>query len=534
MQIFRGGVVVTLLALVGLLAPAAAQAQPEVDGVRIVAEVNLGDDGLLRVTETVTVPEGEEFRQVLPLRVQVSPDVQRKFQVTDVESAGAGEAGVADDRFTITARPGESTFKYTVHNTVSNATGAQVFHWTGVLNTDVASIEATVSSPDFRMGVTKCTIGPPGQPQDCADIRVEPDGFAHLSKVGLRKGDVIDVTLQLPPGTVAANADIDDANAPGPFSITGPVLAAFLALLIGLAGAAGYVVWARRKETPGGHDVLDPLVREGDRMLFTSPDGVLPGTAGLLIDGYVDPRDLAATVVDLTVRRYFWVSAISDSDWRISRLHAADDQLTSHERAVYSALLPGDTNSVLLSELRGRVDAAAVRKALVADAVEQGVFVDRTARGPEFWLGVGLVAVGVIAAFALAFGPGHALVGVAIALGGAAALLLPRYLPSRTTAGRELTERVRAMQRGLDAITREQIPAPDQELVFSRALPFAVASRRTDHWIRAFRDLHPGSDGQPGLYWFGGFDRDRDLYQFASHFPYFITALEGLFTPGKY
>lgn len=534
MQIFRGAAVVALLALVGLLAPA-AQAQPESGGMRIVAEVNLGDDGLLRVTETVTVPEGgEDFRQVLPLRVQVSEDVVRNFQVTEVESSGAGEAGVADDRFTITARPGESTFKYTVHNTVSNATGAQVFHWTGVLNTEVASIEATVSSPDFRMGVTKCTIGPPGKPEDCADIRVEPDGFAHLAKTDLHKGDVIDVTLQLPPGTVQANADIEDANAPGPFSITGPVLAAFLALLIGLAGAAGYVLWARRQETPRGHEAIDPLVREGDRVLFTSPDGVLPGTAGLLIDGHVDPRDLAATVVDLTVRRYIWVSAISESDWRISRLHAADDQLTPHERAVYSALLPGDSESVLLSELRGRVDAAAVRKALIADAVGQGVFIDRTARGPEFWLGVGLVAVGAIATIALALGPGHALVGVAIAIAGGAALLLPRYLPARTTAGRELTERARGMQRALDAITREQIPAPDQELVFSRALPFAVASRRQDHWVRAFRDLNPGSDGQPGLYWFGGFDRDRNLHQFASHFPYFITSIEGLFTPGKY
>ncbi|NNH73257.1 DUF2207 domain-containing protein [Nocardia uniformis] len=533
MQIFRGGAVLALLALVGLLAPAAL-AQTESEGVRIVADVSLGSDGLLRVTETVVVPEGGEFRQVLPLRVQISAGVERNFQVTDVESTGAGETTIGDDRFTIEARPGESTFKYTVHNTVSETTGAQVFHWTGVLNTDVASIEATVSSPDFRMGITECSIGPPGKPEDCADIRVEPDGFAHLEKTDLRKGDVIDVTLQVPPGTVAANADIEDANATGPFSITGPVLAAFLALLIGLAAAAGYVMWARRQETPRGTEVIDPLVRERDRTLFTSPDGVLPGTAGLLIDGHVDPRDLAATVVDLTVRRYIWVSAIDDSDWRISRLHPVDDQLTRHEHAVYSALLPGDTDSVLISELRGRVDAAAVRKALVADAVEQGVFVDRTRRGPEFWLGAALIVVGAIATVGLALGPGHALVGVAIALGGVAALLLPRYLPSRTTAGRELTERARAMQRGLDAIAREQIPPADQELVFSRALPFAVASRRTDHWIRAFRDLNPGSDGQPGLYWFGGFDRDRNLYQFASHFPYFITAVEGLFTPGKH
>lgn len=251
MQIFRGGVLVALLlALAGVAAPAAQSQQP--DGVKITADVDLGDDGLLRVVETVEVPQGSEFRQVLPLRVQVTEAVQRTFQVSDIEATGDGEATVADDRFTIAARSGQVTFKYTVHNTVADSGGAQTFRWSGVLNTDVASISVTMTSPDFRMGVTKCTIGPPGKAEDCADIRVEPDGVAHLEKTDLRKGDLIDVTLQVPPGTVKANADIQDDDAPGPFSLTGPVFAAFGVLLAALAAAGGYVVWARRRRSRRG------------------------------------------------------------------------------------------------------------------------------------------------------------------------------------------------------------------------------------------------------------------------------------------
>ncbi|MEC3955664.1 DUF2207 domain-containing protein [Nocardia sp. CDC153] len=527
MQIFRGAALVALLlALAGVAAPAAwAQA----DGVDITAEVNLGDDGLLRITETVKVPEGGEFRQVLPLRVQTGAAVQRNFQVTDVSATGDGEAGVANDQFTITARPGSTTVKYTIHNTVSDATGAQVFQWTGVLNTDVASINATISSPSFRMGVTKCTVGPPGNPQDCADIRVEPDGFAHLSKTDLHKGDILDVTLQLPPNTVKANADVRDDNAPGAFSLTGPVFAAFGVLLAALAAAAGYVVWSRRS-APTGTETLDPLVRQGDRVQFTSPDGMLPSTAGLLLDGHADVPDMAATVVDLAVRNYLWVSAVGDSDWRFARVNPPDEHLTAYERAVYAALIPEGVDSVLLSQRRGQIDAKAVRTALIDDAVAAGVFVDRSRRGVEFWLGAGLIVVGVIATVALAFGPQrHALVGAAIALGGVAALLLPRYLPARTALGRELTGQVDAILRGLDALAPQQIPAPDQELVFSRALPFLVAARRGDQWVRTFRDLDPTADGSPGLYWFGGFEGDRRLHRFGAHFPYFITAVEGLF-----
>ncbi|MBL1073494.1 DUF2207 domain-containing protein [Nocardia sp. 2] len=527
MQIFRGGVLVALLlALAGVAAPFA---HAQSIGVRITADVNLGDDGLLRVVEQVEVPAGQDFRQVLPLRVAIGDGVERNFKVTDVKSTGDATATVGADRFTIEARPGVSTVEYTVHNTVSDTTGAQVFQWSGVLNTDVASISATVIGPDFRMGITKCTIGPPGDPEDCADIRVEPDGVAHLEKTDLRRGDLIEVTLQLPPGTVAANADIKDDNAPGPFSPTGVVFAAFGVLLAALAAAAGYVLWARRS-APATGEVLDPVVREGDRAWFASPDGVLPGTAGLLLDGHVDARDMAATVVDLAVRSYIWVAAVSDSDWRITRVNPADEQLTSYERAVYAALLPDGTDEALLSERRGRVPANVVRKTLISDAVERGEFVDRTRRGFEFWTGVALIVAGIGATVALALGPQrHALVGLALVLGGVAALLLPRYLPSRTALGRELTGRLQAMQRGLESTVPQDIPAADQEMVFSRALPFMVAVRRADQWVRTFRDLNPAADGEPGVYWFGGFEGDRNLHRFASHFPYFITAVEGLF-----
>ncbi|WP_067574311.1 DUF2207 family protein [Nocardia acidivorans] len=527
MQIFRGGVLVALLlALAGVAAPAARSQQPE--GVTITADVDLGDDGLLRVVETVDVPQGSDFRQVLPLRVQVTEAVQRTFQVSDIEAIGDGEATVADDRFTIAARSGQVTFKYTVHNTVADSGGAQTFRWSGVLNTDVASISVTMTSPDFRMGVTRCTIGPPGKTEDCADIRVEPDGVAHLDKTDLRKGDLIDVTLQVPPGTVKANADIQDDDAPGPFSLTGPVFAAFGVLLAALAAAGGYVVWARRRQ-PAAAQVLDPLERNGNRVRFTSPDGILPGTAGLLVDGYVDAPDMAATVVDLAVRSYLWVAVIGESDWRISRMNPIDDRLTASERAVYEAFLPEGTDAVLLSSLRDKVDVRAVRRTLINEATAQGSFIDRTRKGFEFWLGATLVVAGAITTLALALGPGHALIGVALMLGGVAALLLPRYLPSRTALGRELAERVQAMLRSLDSVVPQQLPPPDQEMIFSRALPFMVAGRRTDQWVRTFRNLNPTDDGEPGLYWFGGFEGDRDLYRFAAHFPYFITELEKLF-----
>ncbi|MEU6186884.1 DUF2207 domain-containing protein [Nocardia sp. NPDC047038] len=535
MLTFRGAALGALLLAIAAMFAAApvAQAQPAPDGVTITADLKLNREGVLEVVEQISVPTDGSFRMSLPLRLKVSDDAERVFRVTDVNTEGPGTATVANDQFTIEARPGKSTFQYSVQNTVSDAPGTQVFHWLGVLGADIASISASLISPSFEMGIVDCKLGPPGNTRPCADVKIESDGVLFLEQTDLHKGDAIDLTLQLPPGTVPSNADLRGGGDAGPFAITAPVLVAFGVLLLALAILVVFVLRARRQDATvgGGTDTIDPLLREGDRVQFTSPEGALPGEAGLLLDGYVDPVDIAATVVDLAVRRYIRITPLSDSDWRIIRVNTPDDQLRDYEKAVYQALLPAGADAVTLGELRapGRMTSGPVRAALIADAVARGNFLDRRRPGIAVWLGGALVVAGIAVTVALALTSGHALVGVAIALGGVATLLSPKYLPVRTTRGLELARQIRALQRGLETTRREHIPPIDQETVFSRALPFTVLGARADNWIRAFRDLDPSADAQPGLYWFGGFERDRNLQRFASHFPFFITALEGLF-----
>ncbi|MGX1772090.1 DUF2207 family protein [Nocardia brasiliensis] len=539
MLTFRGAAVgALLLASAGLFATApAAHPEPAPSGVTITADLKLNRDGVLEVVEQVEVPPDGTFQMSLPLRLQVRDDVERRFKVTDVDTKGAGTATVANDQFTIEAKPGTSTFTYSVHNLVSDAPGSQVFNWIGVVRSDIAAISATLISPSFEMGIVDCKLGPPGNTRACADVKTEVDGVLYLEQTDLHKGDAIDLTLQLPPNTVPSNADVRDDSAAGPFAFTTPVLVAFGVLVLALIGLAAFALRARRQNAAAGtgSQTLDPLLREGERVQFVSPDGVLPGEAGLLLDEHVDPVDIAATVVDLAVRRYIRVLPLSDTDWRITRVNTPDDQLRGYEKAVYLALLPDGTDAVTMTELRapGRVQSGPVRTALLDDAVARGTFADRRRPGPAGWLGGALIVAGIAVTIGLALTAGHALVGVAIALAGIATVLLPKYLPVRTSHGLALSGQIRALQRGLEATRREQVPPIDQETVFSRALPFMVIGSRADNWIRAFRDLNPSADAQPGLYWFGGFERDRNLQRFAGHFPFFITALEGLFAPER-
>lgn len=533
MLIFRGGALgAVMLVLAGalLIAPA-ARAQAPADGIALTADVKLSKDGNLEVAEKVTVPQGGRFHMALPLRVSLGDKGgERRFEVSDISSTGPGTATVDGEVFTVQAPAGTSSFTYTVHNTVSDAPGTQIFRWTGVLQADVASFDASLISPSYRMGIIDCKVGPQATAHKC-DANIEPDGVLTMHETNLRSGDIVDLTLQLPPGTVPANADISDGSSNGPFSITAPVLIAFGVLIVALLALAGYVLWSRRQDAAAlrADEVVDPVQRKGSRAQFVSPDGVLPGEAGLLLDNSVDAADLASTVVDLAVRRYIWVAPVSDADWRITRLNPADEQLREFEQQIYRAVLPDGADSILISELRGRASGESACAALRSDAVAHGILTDRKRRGLTFWLGAILLVAGIAATIGLAVSGGYALVGIAIALGGLAAVLLPAYLPARTTAGRTLAARVRGLQRGLETIQVDLVPPAEREQVFSRGLPYTVIGGRADNWIRTFREIDLSADREPGLYWFGGYEQDRDLSRFAGHFPYFITALEGLF-----
>src|SRR5690606_37002806 len=144
-------------------------------------------------------------------------------------------------------------------NTVSEQEGTQLFHWVGVMNADIASITASLISPSFEMGIVDCKLGPPNATKPCANVHIEADGVLYLEQTDLNKGDAIDLTLQIPPGTGPANAEIRETGSTA-FDIPAPVLAAFGVLLLALAALAAYVWSARRQQADAATGTIDPVL----------------------------------------------------------------------------------------------------------------------------------------------------------------------------------------------------------------------------------------------------------------------------------
>ena len=518
------------------------EAQPTVNGPAADVALKILRDGTLSVTEKVTVPGGRQLVRRIPQRVTAGNDQDRVYTIRDAKAAGAGKAELTGDQLVLTLGGGESTVTYTVDGAVADLSGNQQVRWqlASGWDTDLAKVTASFIAPVRESSSVDCFTGPIGSSQQCSLSEVDHSGVVRVEQDGLKAGDRVDLAVQMPPGTVPANARFAEvARAANAFSLTPLVGIGFAALALLLILSALAVWWLRKRDvgtlsTDSGP--VDVLLRDGDHVYFASPDGVLPGQVGTVVDETVNVVDISATVVDLAVRNYLWIAEVHGAagalDWQLSRRNPADDHLLDFERAIFDALLPAGVDSVLLSELRGRgwLDLRAVSDAMYNDVVRKRWFARRpdSGRNRLTWLGVALVALGLASTVALTFTVGYALLGVAVAVAGAALTSGAGWVPSRNARGRALVGQVRGLLDYLHTVRVDDIPAADREMVFSRSLPYAVVLGDTERWLETFVGLDPSADGSAGLYWFGGLERESDLRRFAAHLPSFLAALDGL------
>lgn len=548
----RAPMLVTAAMLV-LLGAAPAVAAPTRDaGVTSDVDLRLGRDGVLAVTERVTVPPGADVHRTIPLRQPAGADAVRVYTVDDVHVRGPGRATRTGESLEIDLRPGVSTVTYSVTGAVADRRGHQQVRWrvSGGWNVPVARVETSFIAPRPPRAI-HCRVGAPGTGAKCDQFQITHSHAARAVQFDLRPGQRVELAFEIPAATVPANARSEEPfGLAGAFALTpvnGAGLAGLGVLLIGGFG----LLWYRRgrddRVLTGEVGPVDVLMTGADGSIgFASPDGVLPGQVGTVVDEYVDVVDVTATIVDLAVRNYLWIEELPGEhqgrDWRIVGLNPPDSSLQSYERAVVELLLGHQDGvdaprQVLVSELREcrSVDLTSVRDTLYSDVVDKGWFSRRpdTERNLFWWAGVGLAVAGAAVTVVLALTTTVALLGAGVVVGGIALTFGARLMPARARRGSSLVAQVRGLRDYLRTARADDLPARDREMVFSRSLPYAVVLGETDRWLGEFAELDPGADGTPGLYWYGELlgDADHvvpDLRRFRTHFPTLVSALDGV------
>jgi len=493
--------------------------------------LKLERDGSLTVTETVFVQARKTMTRQAPLRIQAGDDRDRVFTVRDAKVDGNGTVEQTADAFVMKLGEGATTVTYKVDGAVTDIGGHQEVRWqvASGWDTKVRFLRASFIAPK-RPDSIVCLAGALGSKSPCASALTDSGQVLRVVQEALPAGDRIDLTVNLPVGTVDANARFDDIGTASAFALTTASGVGLGALVLLLLGGFALLWLARGRDARALAADVAPveLLMSGDggRVAFASPDGVLPGEVGTVVDEHVDVADVTATVVDLAVRNYLSIRETDGgTDWLLVRRNPADASLTAYERAVYLGLL-GAAESVSVSALKARgVDLSPVRDAMYADVVSREWFARRPDHDRSLWsiIGAVLAVLGVAATVVLALTVGHALLGLALVVGGLGLALGARLMPARTKRGTVLVQQVRGLLNYLRTTEAAAIPAADREMVLSRSLPYAVVLGETDGWVRRFADLDTSADGTPGLYWY-----ETDVPgEFGTRLPAFLLALDG-------
>jgi uncharacterized protein (TIGR04222 family) len=475
-------------------------------------------DGRLTVAESMFVRAGSSMTRRAPLRIQSGGDRDRVFTVRDVTVEGDGSTEITGNEFVIHAGAGATTVKYTVDGAVTDLGDHQEARWQVASGWDVEVIflRASFIAPDPPDSVV-CLAGALGSSAPCESAETDHGEVLRVVQQNIKPGNRIDLSVALPSNTVPANARFDGSSTKASAFALTPVSGGGLGLVTLLVLGGFLLLWlargrdARALATDAGP--VDVLLRDGDRVSFASPDGVLPGQIGTVVDERVDPVDVTATLIDLAVRNYLWVAEVPPDGWIVGRRNPPDDGLTGYERAAIEAVLPDGTEQVRVAEL-STVNTGPVRDALYTDVVARDWFTHRPDRERSRWTvaGAAVTVLGVAATVILALTVGHALIGVALVAGGLAVVLGARWMPARTRRGSILAQQVRGLRSYLSTADPESIPDDDRELVLSRSLPYAIVLGGTEHWLSGF--------GVTELPWYEGT---------PANLPRLVTALNAAF-----
>jgi hypothetical protein len=524
------------------LNPTKPSAPPATDGPRpkpllpesVNVALKLERDGSLSVTETVFVQARKTMIRHAPLRIQAGDDRDRVFTVRDAKVDGNGTVEQTADAFVMKLGEGATTVTYRVDGAVTDIDGHQEVRWqvASGWDTKVRFLRASFIASK-RPDSIVCLAGALGSTSPCASALTDSGQVLRVVQEALPAGDRVDLTVNLPAGTVDANASFDDIGTASAFALTTASGLGLGALVLLLLGGFALLWFARGRDARALAADVAPvellMPSDGGRVAFASPDGVLPGQVGTVVDEHVDVADVTATVVDLAVRNYLSIRETggsgADTDWLLVRRNPADASLTPYERAVYTGLL-GDADSVPVSALKARgLDLSPVRDAMYADVVSREWFARRPDHDRSLWSIVGavLAVLGVAATVVLALTVGHALLGLTLVVGGLGLALGARLMPARTKRGTVLVQQVRGLLNYLRTTEATAIPAADREMVLSRSLPYAVVLGETDGWVRRFADLDTSADGAPGVYWY---ETDAPG-EFGTRLPAFLLAMDG-------
>lgn len=465
------------------------------------SDITIGQDGMLAVVETIKVnflqPHHGIYRYVVT-ELPYDTSFNREYQVTDggvyktdgtqwlyntsTSQRGFLEYVIGDPSVLLT---GAQTYviKYQVAGALdeSGSTDGLAWHVMGdQWPVGAAHLHATVHAPAGASEVSgSCLEGTIASNTGCK-ATVSGSTVTYSADRVLDAGEDIHVEVGFPRGLIPTPHPILSRTLLGYFEINPFTVATAIAVLI---AGFGFIYWQRSRTGAGSA----PTIVE-----FSPPQNLRPAQLGLILDEVPDAKDVTATIIDFAARGYLTIQDTGDGDWTLYR-RAGYEGLQTYEATIFQGLFGSGLDTVRISALTGNFFNTLTRAedALAADAGQRRWFAGdprSVITAWHFFGGAGVVA-GAVLAWWLGSQTGFGLVGLAVAVVGAALIALARSLPRRTSAGIQFLQQTLGFRMYMLTAEKYRQQFAEHAEIFTQLLPYAIVFGCCDVWAKAFAGL---------------------------------------------
>ena len=368
------------------------------------------------------------------------------------------------------------------------------------------TVSATVPDGPYQ-GALSCFAGPVGSTNPCTQApKVQGDAGVFQTN-DLPAGQNMSIGVKVKPGVVAVvTPDLqprgDQLTAAEKAAVVGAgVAVGGAAIASPLLGVAYYRRHGRDQRYaglapgtfPAGGQQVATVPHDPDIQIPVAfvPPKIPVAEAGLLVDGVLDTKETAATLVDLAVRGGVRIISENKNDVRVDLLNP-NVATVPHEMALLNGIFHGDPPGTVVdlgsqgSMLQAHQDMdAAVRQQVTARGWFTKVPSGRATKGLGFGL-VALVFFGIVSAGVWALLLAAALVPILITV---IVVRAKMRRGQRTPEGRAWTDQVEGFRTYLATAEAGQLRFEEGEDIFSRYLPWAIVFGLAERWAKVCGDL---------------------------------------------
>lgn len=439
---------------------------------------------------------------------------------------------IGDPNSYINSQNASYTLNYDVRGAMRTSGSYDEFYWdaTGAgWPGEIKNLQITAQVPGGAQGAA-CYAGPVKSKDICDSSHVTHDEAA-FSQSNLPAHQNVTISVKIKPGLISDNTPILVRPAGVLTAITSP--AVFVPGLIGLLITIGIPIFGRRiakqrttdlrflNLAPGTVPLPGAPVEVGKSdphleipVQFTPPP-ITVAEAGILVDGQVDVRDTAATLVSLAVNGAIKIEDVdgSGSGYQV-RLLDPSRATGPHETAILTNLFGGLPPGAI-TDLSSRGSMTEAHRSLVAQTrslVQEKQWFTKVPRTAGRALGGGWIGAIVIIGWIFLHSGGGISPALLLLLIPIASLVITTAMVSkimrrgqRTATGRAVCDHVEGFRQYLATAEADQLRFEEGQDIFSRYLPWAIAFDLADRWQRICQQLvDMGRLPDQAPYWYGG------------------------------